>query len=133
MGIEPFLIASSINAILAQRLIRIICENCKEEYTPAPEMLERIGLTGEKYRDRNVFRGRGCVKCHNTGFKGRRGIFELLHMTQEMKALVLKTSDANQIRHRAIENGMVTLQQDGAQKVLEGVTTIEEVYRVSQQ
>jgi len=133
MGIEPFLIASSINAILAQRLIRIICENCKEEYTPEPEMLERIGLKGEEYRDRKVFRGRGCVKCHNTGFKGRRGIFELLHMTQEMKALVLKTSDANQIRRRAIENGMVTLQQDGAQKVLEGVTTIEEVYRVSQQ
>jgi len=133
MGIEPFLIASSINAILAQRLIRIICENCKEEYTPEPEMLDRIGLKGEEYRDRKVFRGRGCVKCHNTGFKGRRGIFELLHMTQEMKALVLKTSDANQIRHRAIENGMVTLQQDGAQKVLEGITTIEEVYRVSQQ
>ncbi len=133
MGIEPFLIASSINAILAQRLIRIICENCKEEYTPAPEMLERIGLTGEEYRDRKVFRGRGCVKCHSTGFKGRRGIFELLHMTQEMKAFILKTSDANQIRQRAIENGMVTLQQDGAQKVLEGVTTIEEVYRVSQQ
>lgn len=133
MGIEPFLIASSINAILAQRLIRIICENCKEEYTPAPEMLERIGLTGEEYRDRKVCRGRGCVKCHSTGFKGRRGIFELLHMTQEMKAFILKTSDANQIRQRAIENGMVTLQQDGAQKVLEGVTTIEEVYRVSQQ
>ena len=133
MGIEPFLIASSVNAILAQRLIRIICEHCKEEYTPAPEMLERIGLGGEEYRDRKVCRGRGCAKCHSTGFKGRRGIFELLHMTQEMKALVLKTSDANQIRNRAIENGMVTLQQDGAQKVLEGLTTIEEVYRVSQQ
>jgi general secretion pathway protein E len=133
MGIEPFLIASSVNAILAQRLVRIICENCKEEYTPPPEMLDKIGLRGEEYHDRKVFRGRGCVKCHSTGFKGRRGIFELLHMTQDMKALVLKTSDANQIRQRAIENGMVTLQQDGAQKVLEGVTTIEEVYRVSQQ
>ena len=133
MGIEPFLIASSVNAILAQRLIRIICENCKEEYSPAPEMLEKIGLGGEEYRDRKVFQGRGCVKCHSTGFKGRRGIFELLHMTQEMKALVLRTSDANEIRQRAIHNGMITLQQDGAQKVLEGVTTIEEVYRVSQQ
>lgn len=133
MGIEPFLITSSVNAILAQRLVRIICENCKEEYAPAPEMLERIGLGGEEYRDRRVFRGRGCAKCHSTGFKGRRGIFELLHMTQEMKALVLRTSDANEIRQRAIHNGMVTLQQDGAQKVLEGVTTIEEVYRVSQQ
>lgn len=133
MGIEPFLIASSVNAILAQRLIRIICEQCKEEYTPAPEMLEKIGLAGNKYRDCKLYRGRGCAKCHSTGFKGRRGIFELLHMTQDMKALVLQTSDANQIRRQAIENGMVTLQQDGAQKVLEGVTTIEEVYRVSQQ
>jgi general secretion pathway protein E len=96
-------------------------------------MLERIGLGGEEYRDRKVFRGRGCAKCHSTGFKGRRGIFELLHMTQDMKALILQTSDANEIRRKAIENGMVTLQQDGAQKVLEGVTTIEEVYRVSQQ
>lgn len=133
MGIEPFLIASSINAILAQRLVRIICENCKEEYTPAPEMMERIGLGDEKYRERKVYRGRGCAKCHSTGFKGRRGIFELLHMTQDMKALVLQTSDANEIKRKAIDNGMVTLQQDGAQKVLEGITTIEEVYRVSQQ
>lgn len=133
MGIEPFLIASSVNAILAQRLIRIICEHCKEEYAPAPEMLAKIGLGGEEYRDQKVFRGRGCAKCHSTGFKGRRGIFELLHMSQEMKALILQTSDANQIRRRAVENGMVTLQQDGAQKVLQGVTTIEEVYRVSQQ
>jgi general secretion pathway protein E len=133
MGIEPFLIASSVNAILAQRLVRIICANCKEEYTPAPEMLERIGLGGEEYQDQKVFRGRGCAKCHSTGYKGRQGIFELLHMTQDMKALILKTSDANEIRRRAIENGMVTLQQDGAQKVLQGVTTIEEVYRVSQQ
>ena len=133
MGIEPFLIASSINAILAQRLVRIICENCKEEYTPAPEMLEKIGLGGEEYRERKVYRGRGCAKCHSTGFKGRRGIFELLHMTQDMKALVLQTSDANEIKRKAIDNGMVTLQQDGAQKVLEGITTIEEVYRVSQQ
>ncbi|MFT5700781.1 MAG: general secretion pathway protein E [Desulforhopalus sp.] len=133
MGIEPFLIASSVNAILAQRLVRIICEHCKEEYTPAPEMLEKIGLGGAEYKDQKVFRGRGCAKCHSTGFKGRRGIFELLHMTQDMKALVLQTSDANQIRQRAIENGMVTLQQAGAEKVLQGLTTIEEVYRVSQQ
>lgn len=133
MGIEPFLLASSINAILAQRLIRIICKHCKEEYTPAPEMLAKIGLGGEEYKGLKVSRGRGCVKCHSTGFKGRRGIFELLHMTQDMKALILQTSDANQIRQRAIENGMVTLQQDGAQKVLQGLTTIEEVYRVSQQ
>ncbi len=133
MGIESFLIASSINAILAQRLVRIICPHCREGYIPGPEMLEKIGLGGKEYRDRKVYRGRGCAKCHGTGFKGRCGIFELLHMTQDMKALVLQTSDANQIRRQALENGMISLQQDGAQKVLEGITTIEEVYRVSQQ
>jgi len=133
MGIESFLIASSVNAILAQRLVRIICENCKEEYTPSPEMLARIGLNGNEHRDRTVFRGRGCAKCHSTGFKGRQGIYELLHMTQDMKALILQTSDANAIRRKAIEDGMITLQQAGAEKVLQGLTTIEEVYRVSQQ
>ncbi|BHH86015.1 type II secretion system ATPase GspE [Desulforhopalus sp. 52FAK] len=132
MGIESFLIASSVNAILAQRLVRIICEHCKEEYTPSSEMFARIGLEGEEYHEHKAYRGRGCAKCHSTGFKGREGIYELLHMTQDMKALILQTSDANAIRKRAIENGMITLQQAGAEKVLQGVTTIEEVYRVSQ-
>lgn len=133
MGIEPFLIASSVNAILAQRLIRIICPHCKEEYKPTSEMLGRIGLGVEDCRGRKIYRGRGCNKCLNTGYKGRCGIFELLLMTQEMKALILQTSDANQIKKKAVENGMITLSRDGAMKVLQGITTIEEVYRVSQQ
>ncbi len=132
MGIEQFLIASSVNAILAQRLVRIICTNCKEEYTPDPEMLKRIGFAEEDCHDRKAYRGRGCSKCYHTGYKGRCGIFELLLMTQEMKALVLQTSDANEIKRRAIENGMISLQKDGAMKVLQGITTIEEVYRVCQ-
>ena len=130
MGIEPFLIASSVNAILAQRLVRIICPHCKEEYTPTPEMLQKIGLDQEGSQI-VAYRGRGCAKCHHSGYKGRCGLFELLIMSQDMKALILQTSDANQIKHRAIENGMITLQRDGAQKVLQGITTIEEVYRVS--
>jgi len=132
MGIEPFLIASSVNAILAQRLVRIICTNCKEEYTPEPELLKRIGFPEEESHDRKAYRGRGCSKCYHTGYKGRCGIFELLLMTQDMKALVLQTSDANQIKKRAIENGMISLQKDGAMKVIQGITTIEEVYRVCQ-
>ncbi|MFH0784266.1 MAG: type II secretion system ATPase GspE [Pseudomonadota bacterium] len=132
MGIEPFLIASSVNAILAQRLIRIICPHCKEEYQPTSEMLGRIGLGEADCRGRKIYRGRGCNKCLNTGYKGRCGIFELLLMTQEMKALILQTSDANQIKKKAVENGMITLSGDGAMKVLQGITTIEEVYRVSQ-
>jgi general secretion pathway protein E len=132
MGIEQFLIASSVNAILAQRLVRIICPHCKEEYTPEPEMLKRIGLADEECHGRKTYRGKGCMKCHHTGFKGRCGLFELLIMTQDMKALVLQTCDANAIKRRAIENGMISLQNDGAMKVFQGITTIEEVYRVCQ-
>ncbi|MDK9708465.1 MAG: type II secretion system ATPase GspE [Desulforhopalus sp.] len=132
MGIEPFLIASSVSAILAQRLVRIICPHCKEEYLPTAAMLSSIGLDPVACQGRPVYRGRGCDKCLYTGYKGRCGIFELLLMTQEMKALVLRTSDANQIKKMAVESGMVTLSGDGAMKVLQGITTIEEVYRVSQ-
>ncbi len=133
MGIEPFLMASSINAVLAQRLVRIICPHCKEEYIAEKEELERIGITEEEMAGRKLCRGKGCVKCHQTGYKGRCGIFELLQMTREIKALVLQTSDTNQIKKCAVENGMITLRQDGAMKVLEGVTTIEEIVRVSQE
>jgi general secretion pathway protein E len=131
MGIESFLIASSINSILAQRLVRIICPNCKEEYAPEVEMLSKLGLSQELAKNRKVFRGRGCASCHNTGYRGRCGIFELLLMTKDMKRLVLKTADSNQIKQLAVENGMITLRQDGAMKVLQGITTIEEVLRVA--
>jgi general secretion pathway protein E len=131
MGIESFLIASSINAILAQRLVRIICPHCKEEFEPDQEELAKLGLSSEATEGTKLFRGRGCVKCLHTGYKGRCGIFELLMMTKEMKRLVLKTADANQIKQLAVENGMITLRQDGLMKVLQGITTIEEVLRVS--
>jgi len=131
MGIESFLIASSINAILAQRLVRIICPHCKEEYEPDQEELAKLALSSEVTEGTKLFRGRGCVKCLHTGYKGRCGIYELLMMTKDMKRLVLKTADANQIKQLAIENGMITLRQDGLMKVLQGITTIEEVLRVS--
>ena len=131
MGIEPFLLASSINAVLAQRLVRIICPHCKQVYTASAEELKRIGIVDNEGVKRKVFRGHGCAKCHQTGYKGRCGIYELLLMTQELKALVLQTSDANQIKACAVESGMVTLRKDGAMKVFQGITTIEEVVRVS--
>lgn len=131
MGVEPFLIASSINAVLAQRLVRIICSHCKEAYTPDKNELVRIGIDAEYLQ---VFRGQGCSKCHYTGYKGRCGIFELLVMTKEMKSLILTTADANRIKKEAVEKfGMKTLRADGVDKVLKGVTTIEEVYRVCQE
>lgn len=131
MGVEPFLIASSVNAILAQRLIRIICPNCKEEYTPTREEWGNIGVHLQEHETRPAFRGKGCSNCFHTGFKGRCGIFELLLMTPEMKALVIQTSDANMLKNTAVKQGMITLQHDGANKVAQGITTIEEVYRIS--
>jgi general secretion pathway protein E len=131
MGIEPFLISSSINAILAQRLVRIICTQCRESYTPEPAAIEKLGLNPEEMEGKVVYRGRGCANCHHTGYKGRGGIFELLLMDQSMKHLVLGTADSNEIKAKAVQNGMITLRQDGAKKVLAGITTIEEVYRVT--
>lgn len=131
MGIESFLIASSINAVLAQRLVRIICSDCKEEYVPETEILTKLGLSIEQLSGGKVFRGRGCGSCHNTGYKGRCGIFEFMLMNKDMKRLVLKTADSNQIKQQAMDNGMITLRQDGAMKVIQGITTIEEVLRVA--
>ena len=133
MGIEPFLIASSINAILAQRLVRIICSHCKESYSPDPDAMKKLGLSDGEMEGKMVYRGKGCAKCHYTGFKGRCGIFELLLMNQDMKHLVLTTANSNDIRAQGIKNGMITLRRDGADKVLNGITTIEEVFRVSQE
>jgi general secretion pathway protein E len=133
MGIEPFLIASSINAILAQRLVRIICPHCKESYIPDPDAIKKLGLSDEEMKGKVVYRGKGCGKCHYTGFKGRCGIFELLLMNQHMKHLVLTTANSNDIKEQGIKNGMITLRRDGADKVLNGITTIEEVFRVSQE
>ena len=131
MGIEPFLITSSVVAILAQRLIRIICNDCREEYTPDGESLQSIGINPAIIEDNKFYRGRGCSSCLNTGYSGRTGIFELMILDDKLKHLILKSSDANIIKQRSVEQGMATLQQDGAQKVLDGITTIEEVFRVT--
>jgi general secretion pathway protein E len=133
MGIEPFLVTSSVISILAQRLVRVICKDCKEAYTPDQESLQNIGLTPEMLGDNQIYRGTGCPSCLNTGYLGRTGIFELMRLDDTVKNMILKTSDANAIKHKALEQGMITLRQAGAQKVLEGVTTIEEVFRVTQQ
>jgi general secretion pathway protein E len=129
MGVEPFLLSSSINAILAQRLVRIICPHCKEAYIPEPEAWIKLGITPEAAT--RAYRGKGCAKCHHTGYKGRCGIFELLLMDRKMKHMILTTANADEIKEQAIRNGMITLRQDGAMKVLQGITTIEEVFRVS--
>ncbi|MDJ0623442.1 MAG: ATPase, T2SS/T4P/T4SS family, partial [Desulfocapsaceae bacterium] len=131
MGIEPFLISSSVNAILAQRLVRIICTHCKEEYQPDAEEWKKLGISPLEVEGKKVYHGTGCNNCNHTGYRGRKGIFELMHLDQDMKKLVLKTSDSNAIKKLAVEKGMVTLRQDGIQKIFEGKTTIEEVFRVA--
>jgi general secretion pathway protein E len=131
MGIEPFLVTSSIVAIIAQRLVRILCSHCKEVYVPDEESLYNLGLDRSVLKNNTFYRKKGCNLCMQTGFRGRSAIFEILIVDEEIKRLVLKTSDANQINELAVKQGMITLQRDGIDKVLSGTTTIEEVLRVT--
>jgi general secretion pathway protein E len=133
MGIEPFLVTSSVIAILAQRLVRTLCSACKEAYVPDEESLQNIGIAADMISGKTIYRGVGCPSCLKTGYRGRTGIFEMMMLTDTVKNLILRTSDANAIKRSGVEQGMVTLRQDGAAKVLAGVTTIEEVFRVTQQ
>ncbi len=132
MGLEPFLIGSSINAVLAQRLVRRICESCREQYRPNDEELQRIGLSASDLSAGVVHRGRGCDRCLETGYRGRTGIHEFMVLDEKMKQIILETSDAAQLKKHACAQGMRTLLQDGAERVRRGETTIEEVYRVAQ-
>lgn len=131
MGVAPFLVSSSIQAIMAQRLVRTICPNCKEptEYTLGE--LRSVGLDEEDVAGVTFYRGAGCPECKGTGYKGRIGIFELVEMTPEIRELAFQKAPLTKIREQAILSGMRTLVQDGVRKVLLGITTIEEVLRVS--
>jgi len=132
IGMEPFLLSSSILAVVAQRLVRVLCNECREVYDPTEAQLKSIGITPEEAKNYTIYGAKGCPACLNTGYKGRRAIFEIMIMNETIKSLVLQTSDSNQIKHEAIKHGMVTLRKDGVNKVLHGITTIEEVFRVTQ-
>jgi general secretion pathway protein E len=132
MGIEPFLISSSVLGVLAQRLVRVICSSCKEPVRLTSERLSEIGLSTADVPGGLTYRGTGCSQCLNTGYRGRTGIYELLVMDDELRRLVVGGADANQIRRAACEAGMKTLRQDGATKVIRGITSIEEILRVTQ-
>ncbi|WP_084288241.1 type II secretion system ATPase GspE [Desulfovermiculus halophilus] len=131
MGIEPFLVSSSVHAILAQRLVRRLCPNCKQSYAPAELELKELG-PGAKGLEGRFFKPVGCEACLQTGYKGRTGIFEFLRVSEAIQSLVLHTSESNQIRQLAVKEGMRTLRQDGVRKVLAGETSIDEVLRVTQ-
>jgi len=131
MGIEPFLICSSVLAILGQRLVRVICSECREPYIPDDETLRALGLSREALGERRLFRGRGCRACLSTGYRGRTGIFEMMVISERVRSLILSTSDSSAIGRAAVEEGMTSLYQDGVRKVIEGITTVEEVMRVT--
>jgi len=129
MGIEPFLIASSVIGVLAQRLVRVICPDCKEAYTPPVEAFRRLNLAMD-LDSVTFYRGRGCDRCRHTGYRGRTGVFELLLITDHLRELILRKAPTHELRQEALEAGMVTLKQDAMQKILEGITTMEEALRV---
>jgi len=132
MGVEPFLISSSILAVVAQRLVRVLCEDCRKAYIPNPIYLKSIGFSPESFAEHTVYKAVGCENCFNTGYRGRFGIFEIMVLTERLKSLILKTFDSNRIKHEAVQQKMRTLRQDGMQKVINGLTTVEEVLRVTQ-
>ena len=132
IGVEPFLISSSVLAVVAQRLIRVLCADCKQRYTPDETALKSVGITQDQAQGAVCYRAVGCDKCFQTGYKGRTGIFEIMAMAADLKSLILKTFDSNLIKNEALKLNMVTLRQDGVQKVLNGLSTIEEIIRVTQ-
>ncbi len=131
MGVEDYLLASSLLGVLAQRLVRVICPACKERYLPEEQVLAEVGLLGD--RGKAFFRGRGCEACAQTGYRGRVGIFEWLPLGEEVRKLTLQRADAGAIIERAVALGMRTLREDGWLKVRQGLTTIEEVVRVTKE
>jgi len=133
MGIEPFLVASVVRAIVAQRLIRVICPECREGYVPDPEVLKEAGLAMAQLEGKTLYRGKGCPVCSETGYRGRSGIYEILMVSEGIRQLIMKKADSTTIGRAAIEEGMKTLRVDGAHKVTEGITTLEEVVRVTQE
>jgi len=130
MGIEPFLTASSTIGVLAQRLVRTICPRCKEAYTPPSEAFRRLNLPVSSESSIQFYRGAGCQYCRQTGYKGRIGVYELMLIDNEVRELILQKAPTHVLRQAALEAGMINLKQDAMQKILEGVTTMEEALRV---
>ncbi len=135
MGIEPFLISSAMLMVVAQRLVRAVCRECRESYDVEPEWLRKLGIDPEKYRQGSgkvtLARGKGCDNCAKTGYRGRRGIYEVLEMNDHLRELVMARATAKEIRMQALKAGMITLRESAVRKVLAGLTTIEEMLRVT--
>jgi general secretion pathway protein E len=135
MGVEAFLVSSSVLAIFAQRLVRVICRECREPYRPDPSLVKEMGLdkVGDTTFEGVFYRGKGCTACFQTGYRGRSGIYELLIIDDNIRTLIMSAADASVIRRKAIEQGMTTLFRDGVTKIVQGTTTVDEVLRVTQE
>jgi len=129
MGVEPFLISSTLQAVLAQRLVRTICKKCRVAYEATDAVLSELGLTKEDTAERPFYYGKGCVECNETGYKGRKGLFELLVISEPIRELINMRAPSGVIRGRALELGMRTLREDGIRSILDGVTTVEEILK----
>ena len=137
LGAEPFLLASSLSCVIAQRVMRRICPDCKREYEATPEVIEELkSVLGKLFptdKKNTLFKGEKCAKCNNTGYLGRIGIFEVMPISEKLGRLIMERSSSVDIQKQAISEGMITLRQDGYLKVLEGLSTMEEVLRVAQE
>lgn len=131
IGVKPFLVASSVRAIMAQRLVRCVCENCKEEHKPTDKELRLLRVTADQVSELQLHKGRGCNRCNLTGYYGQVGIFEIFVVTDEIQRMIFEKVPASELRVRAREMGMRTLREDGLRKAAAGMTTIEEVLRVT--
>jgi len=137
LGVEPYLVSSSLIAIMAQRLVRKACPDCRQEYEPTPRELRELGLgdvatSGSADNDYKFYVGAGCDRCFQTGYRGRTGVYELMLINEEIQDLIYKRTTAGVIKKAALNAGLQTLRMDGARKVLAGITTIAEVLRVTQ-
>jgi type IV pilus assembly protein PilB len=131
MGVPAYLVAGSVIGILAQRLVRVVCSKCKQPHTPSEAQLEVAGISPEQAATATFMKGVGCSHCGKSGYRGRLGVFELLTMTSKVRELTLAGATTVEVREAAIKQGMTTLYDDGLLKVMQGITTLEEVFKVS--
>lgn len=136
LGVEPYLITSSVKAVVAQRLVRVLCRNCRVPYVPDAAEMSAFGFSRDdvnknRLQQGNIYRAKGCSHCFNTGYAGRKAVFEIMEVDEDLKNVILETSDANNIKKAALKQGMTTLRRNGIERVLQGMTSAEEVFRVT--
>jgi type II secretory ATPase GspE/PulE/Tfp pilus assembly ATPase PilB-like protein len=129
MGVAPFLVSSSVNCIVAQRLLRRVCRNCRAELEPHQELLLELQLDPERVKGANLYKAVGCDECHGTGYKGRTGIYEVFQLSSRVRKMILDRASTNELKQAALEEGMLSLRMDALRKMLLGDTTPEEVLR----